>query len=398
MDNQREQEQAETRIAIFVPGIDVQLSDNENSIDQRQEEGVESTSSQIDKIYYGIKTAKDQKRGKFGRQAQIFHSIVQARWTASIINKQVNEQSSESNGLDKRNVSNEEVSDRAILVDEPAGEQQTKDDRQEIEPDNNIDGRVNFRIRSECDQEQYQNQKNLRAVGSGYGEFQLARDINDIRSSISVERKYQPIGIQLSNDRNRQYNSVFLNSKCKGKISFEVCNRFDHINRRVKWIDINIKTYRWQIEQGSGRVIKVTDSRGLLNKEGGIREYIEGLISRDNIGFIRSKKQCQTQEILYIGEGQKSGKTRFNENLQRGRICINIPANTNNKQNRKENNRGERLRNNYSTLLAVVDLVDAVKGNNSEREGVGRKREGVRDGIEDEKEESVSSSRDDMAF
>ncbi|KAA6363912.1 MAG: hypothetical protein EZS28_040559, partial [Streblomastix strix] len=39
MDNQREQEQAETRIAIFVPEIDVQLSGNENSIDQRKEEG-----------------------------------------------------------------------------------------------------------------------------------------------------------------------------------------------------------------------------------------------------------------------------------------------------------------------------------------------------------------------
>ncbi|KAA6355038.1 MAG: hypothetical protein EZS28_049435, partial [Streblomastix strix] len=61
MDNQREQKQVETRIAIFVPGIDVQLSDNENSIDQRQEKGVESTGSKLHKVYYGIKTAKDQK-------------------------------------------------------------------------------------------------------------------------------------------------------------------------------------------------------------------------------------------------------------------------------------------------------------------------------------------------
>ncbi|KAA6379633.1 MAG: hypothetical protein EZS28_024842 [Streblomastix strix] len=94
------------------------------------------------------------------------------------------QQSCESNVLDKQNASNEEVSDRAVLVDEPAGEQQTKDDRQEIEPDNNTDRRVNCRLGSECDKEQHQNQKNIRAVGSGYGELQLARDTNDIQSNI----------------------------------------------------------------------------------------------------------------------------------------------------------------------------------------------------------------------
>ncbi|KAA6387403.1 MAG: hypothetical protein EZS28_017072 [Streblomastix strix] len=80
-------------------------------------------------------------------------------------------------------------------------------------------------------------------------------------------------------------------------------------------MDVNYKTYRWEVEQSSGRAIKVVDGRGLFNKEGEIRGGFVGLVSKDNSGFIRSKKQCQTQEIIYIGEGQKSRKMRFNENL-----------------------------------------------------------------------------------
>ncbi|KAA6382844.1 MAG: hypothetical protein EZS28_021627 [Streblomastix strix] len=233
-------------------------------------------------------------RGKFGWQAQIFHCVILTRRTASIINKQIIGQSYESNVLDKRNNSNEEAFDRAVLVDESAEIQQTKDGRQEIEPDNNTDGRVNFRIASECDLGQGANQKDIRTKGSEYGKFKLARDICDIQSSTGTERIHQAIDIQLNNDRNRLYNSVFLNSKNKGKISFEESERFDHINRRGKWMDINNKTYRWELEQGSGRVIKVVDGRGLLNKERDIGQSIGRLENGDNNGFIRSKKQCQT--------------------------------------------------------------------------------------------------------
>ncbi|KAA6365665.1 MAG: hypothetical protein EZS28_038809 [Streblomastix strix] len=108
-------------------------------------------------------------------------------------------------------------------------------------------------------------------MGSGDGEFELEKDIGDIESSSSTQRIYKPIGIQLNNDRNRQYNSVFLISKSKSKISFEESDRFDLINRRRKWTDTINKTYRWKIEQRSGRAIKVIDGGGLFNKEGSIR-------------------------------------------------------------------------------------------------------------------------------
>ncbi|KAA6371961.1 MAG: hypothetical protein EZS28_032512 [Streblomastix strix] len=251
---------------------------------------------------------------------------------------------------------------------------------------------------SECDEEQHKDQENIRIVGNEYGEFQPKRDTCDTQINVSPQRIYQPIGIQLNNDRNRQYNSVFLNSKSKSKISFEESDRFNFINRRGKWMNINNKTYRWDIEQRSGRVIKVVDGRGLLNKEGGSGQSSERLVSGNNSGSIRSKEQCQTQEILYFGQGQKSGRMRFNEGLLGGRVCINTPTDTNNRQSSKENSRGESSRNNDSTALARVALVDAVKGNSNERKGSGREREGIGDGIEDEEEESESSSGEDIGF
>ncbi|KAA6315346.1 MAG: hypothetical protein EZS28_055434, partial [Streblomastix strix] len=74
MGDQREQEQVEAGVTVCVPGIDVQLNNNENLINQRQDERVESTSSKTDKANNGIKTEKDQKLGKFGWQDQVFHS------------------------------------------------------------------------------------------------------------------------------------------------------------------------------------------------------------------------------------------------------------------------------------------------------------------------------------
>ncbi|KAA6353834.1 MAG: hypothetical protein EZS28_050639 [Streblomastix strix] len=89
---------------------------------------------------------------------------------------------------------------------------------------------------------------------------------------------------------------------------------------------------------------------------------------------------------------------RFDENLLGGRVCTNSPTDTDNKQDNKENNRGENLKNNDSILLAGVGLMDTVKGNNSAREAVGSEREGIRDRIEDEEEESESSSGEDIGF
>ncbi|KAA6335834.1 MAG: hypothetical protein EZS28_052929, partial [Streblomastix strix] len=108
----------------------------------------------------------------------------------------------ESYGLDKRNVSNEEVLDRTILVDDTIGEQQTKDDRQEIERDNNINGCINFRMGSQCNQEQQKDQEDIRIMGNGYGEFESARDTCDTHINASPQGIYQPIRIQLNNDRN----------------------------------------------------------------------------------------------------------------------------------------------------------------------------------------------------
>ncbi|KAA6343099.1 MAG: hypothetical protein EZS28_052334, partial [Streblomastix strix] len=205
--------------------------------------------------------------------------------------------------------------DRAVLVEEPGGEQQTEYERQEIEPDNNSDVGVNIRMQSKCGQEQYANQKNIRALGSGHGEFELVRDTGDMQSSTIPQGIYQPIGIQLNNDRNRQYISMYQQK------------------------DISLG-----VEQKSGREIKVVDDRGFFNKEGGIRGGFEGLYGN------------------------------------------------------KVNNRRESLGSNDSTKLARVSLVDAAKENNSEREGVGRKREGVRDGTECEEQESESFSGKDVGF
>ncbi|KAA6369041.1 MAG: hypothetical protein EZS28_035432 [Streblomastix strix] len=398
MGDQRKQKQIEAGLAICVSGMEVQLSNNGDLVDQREKEGIESDSVKIDNVNNGIKTLKDKKRGKFGWQAPIFHSVIQTRRTTSIANKQVNEQSCENARMDKRNDSNQEMLDRVVLVEEPGGEQQTKDYRQEIEFDNNTDGRVNRRLESECDQEQHADQKDIRIMGSGDGEFKLERDTSNIESNLSTQRLYQPIGIQLNNDRNRQYNSVFLNSKCKSKISFKESDRFDFINRRRKWMDINNKTYRWKIEQRSGRVVKVVDGGGLRNKEGSVGGSFKGLVSWDNSGFIRSKEQCKTQEILYIGQRQESGRTRFNESLLGGGVCFDTPTNTDNKQSYKENNRRESVRDNDSTKLARLNMVDRVERNNGEGEGTRREREGIRDGIEDEEEESESSSGEDIGF
>ncbi|KAA6377560.1 MAG: hypothetical protein EZS28_026912 [Streblomastix strix] len=101
MDDQREQEQVETGLAICIPGMDVQLSSNGNLVDQREKEGIESICSKIDKASNGIKITKNKKRSKFGWQASIFHSVIQTRRTTSIANKQINGQGGEDIGQDK---------------------------------------------------------------------------------------------------------------------------------------------------------------------------------------------------------------------------------------------------------------------------------------------------------
>ncbi|KAA6371349.1 MAG: hypothetical protein EZS28_033125, partial [Streblomastix strix] len=127
MGDQREQEHIVAGLAICVPGMEVQFSNNGDLVDQQEKEGIGNVSPKIDKTNNGIKATKDKKRGKFGWQASIFHPIIQTRRTTSIANKQVNEQSSENVGLDERNDSNEKVLDSVVLVDKPCGEQQTKD-------------------------------------------------------------------------------------------------------------------------------------------------------------------------------------------------------------------------------------------------------------------------------
>ncbi|KAA6391809.1 MAG: hypothetical protein EZS28_012667 [Streblomastix strix] len=398
MGNQREEEQTEAGVTVCIPGMDVQLNNNEDLIDLREKEGIESISLETNKVNNGRKSTKDQRRGKFGWQAQVFHSITQTRRTASIANKQINEQSGESIGMDKRNDSNEKVFNRTVLVGDIIGEQQTEDDRQETVRDNNLDRCIDNRMGSECDQEQHKDQEDIQKMGSEHGELQSERNTSNMQINTISQRIYQPIGIQLNNDRNRQYNSVFLNSKSKSKISFEESDRFDLINRRGKWMDINNKTYRWDIEQRSGRIIKVVDGRGLLNKEGDIGQSFGRMVSGNNSGSIRSKEQCKTQEVLYIRQGQKSGRMRFNENFLGGEVCINTPTDTNGEQSNKENSRGESSRNSNSTTLARIVLVDTVKGDSSERERSGRERKGFRDGSEDEKEESESFSGEDVGF
>ncbi|KAA6355231.1 MAG: hypothetical protein EZS28_049242, partial [Streblomastix strix] len=143
----------------------------------------------IKKVDNGSNVAKDQRCCKFCWQAQVFHSTIQTKKTTSIANKKLNEQGSKSNRLYKGNDSNEEVFDRAVLEDESAGEQQTKNDRQMIELNNNSDISVNFRMRSECEQEQHANQKDVRTIGSGSGKFQLARDTCDIYRAQMLKKK-----------------------------------------------------------------------------------------------------------------------------------------------------------------------------------------------------------------
>ncbi|KAA6352770.1 MAG: hypothetical protein EZS28_051703, partial [Streblomastix strix] len=117
MGDQREQKQIEAGLAICVPEMDVQLSNNGDLVDQREKEGAQSISAKVDKTNNGIKASKNKKLGKFSCQASVFHSIIQTRRTTSITNKQINQQYCERNGLDKRNDSNEELLDRDVLVD-----------------------------------------------------------------------------------------------------------------------------------------------------------------------------------------------------------------------------------------------------------------------------------------
>ncbi|KAA6362391.1 MAG: hypothetical protein EZS28_042082, partial [Streblomastix strix] len=70
MGDQREEEKAEAGVTVCIPGMDVQLNNNEDLIDQRENEGIECASSKIDKANNGGKSIKYQKRGKFGWQAK----------------------------------------------------------------------------------------------------------------------------------------------------------------------------------------------------------------------------------------------------------------------------------------------------------------------------------------
>ncbi|KAA6338579.1 MAG: hypothetical protein EZS28_052687, partial [Streblomastix strix] len=244
MGDQREQKQIEAGLAICVPGMDVQLSNNGDPIDQREKEGIEGASSKIDKANNGTKSIQDQKRGKFGWQASIFHSVIQTRRTTSIANKQVNEQSCENARLDMRNDSNEEVLDRVVLVDESGGEQQAKVDRQEIELGNNTNGRFNRRLGSECDQGQHADQKDIRIMGSGDGKFKLERDTGDTEISLSTQRLYQPIGIQLNNDRQSEKQESSSDSELRRRHSVPDAglalarerNRIDRVGIQEIWM------------------------------------------------------------------------------------------------------------------------------------------------------------------
>ncbi|KAA6381327.1 MAG: hypothetical protein EZS28_023145 [Streblomastix strix] len=234
MGDQREQEQIEAGLAICIPGMDVQLNNNGNLAYQREKEGIEGTDSKIDSVNNGIKALKDKKRGKFGWQAPIFHSIIQTRRTTSIANKQVNEQSCENASMDERNDINQEMLDGIVLVEKPGGEQQTKEDRQEIELDNNIDGRVNCRLGSECDQEQLADQKNIWIMGSGDGEFKHEGDTSNIESNLKTDNT----------------NACFSIAKAKAKY---------HLRKAIDLI--------LQIEEENGWTLTIRHIAGKQNKE-----------------------------------------------------------------------------------------------------------------------------------
>ncbi|KAA6365582.1 MAG: hypothetical protein EZS28_038892 [Streblomastix strix] len=198
-------------------------------------------------------------------------------------------------------------------------------------------------------------------MGNGYGEFESAREILAIQRAVQVLKEYI---------NQQEYSQIMIETDNTAE-----CFSIAKAKAKGKWMDINNKTYRWEVEQRSGRIIKVVDGRGLFNKERDIRRSFEGLVSGNNSGFVRNKEQRQTQEILYFEQGQKSGRMRFNENLMGRNVCIDTLTDTNNRQSNKENSRGESPRNNDSTALARVALVDAAKENNSERKGEwGRER------------------------
>ncbi|KAA6398263.1 MAG: hypothetical protein EZS28_006214 [Streblomastix strix] len=154
MGNQREEEQAETGVTVCIPGMDVQFNNNEDLIDQREKEGIESTSLK-------------------NRQSQ--------QWKKEYKRSKAWQQSSESIGMDKRDDSIKEMPDRTILVGDIIGEQQTKDDRQETERDNNLDRCINNWMGSECDQEQHKDQEDIRIMGSEHGEFQSERNTSNMQ-------------------------------------------------------------------------------------------------------------------------------------------------------------------------------------------------------------------------
>ncbi|KAA6385975.1 MAG: hypothetical protein EZS28_018501 [Streblomastix strix] len=221
--------------------------------------------------------------------------------TTSIANKQINEQSGETSGLDKRNDINEEEAVRTILVDESLENINPKMIDKRF---NQILIQTNAQI-SGCGVSMIKNSTRVRSI---YGQQEAEKENWNLREILTIYG-----AIQVLKD-------VFPNCKSKGKISFEKSYRFDFKDRRGKWMGFNNKTYRWEIEQRSGYVFKDVDDRGLFNKERGIRGGFEGLVSRDNSGFIRSKKLRQTQEILYIEERQKNRRMRFKECPLGGRV------------------------------------------------------------------------------
>ncbi|KAA6357214.1 MAG: hypothetical protein EZS28_047259, partial [Streblomastix strix] len=349
MGDQREQEQVETGLAICIPGMDVQLSNNENIIDQREKEGIESSSSKINKVNNGLKTPKDQKRGKFGWQASIFHSITQTRRTASITNKQINEQSCENNGLDKRNDSNEKMFDRAILVDDSIGEQQTKDDRQELEQNINFDKRINFRMESECDQEQHTNPKDLPTIRSGNGEFEPARDTGDIQS-IEVEN-----GCAFTIGHITEKQKKEANALSRLSMAGDYSIKKEVLEEVLKDWQVGITVHLFAARNNAKHKRYYTLGKD-KNADGGDSKIVSW---EEEFELIHQPIPIISRVIREIIEERTQGVI----------IVLDWPGQV------------------WQTQL---------KENNREREVIGREREGIRDGIEDEKKESESPSGEDI--
>ncbi|KAA6360899.1 MAG: hypothetical protein EZS28_043573 [Streblomastix strix] len=154
----------------------------------RQEEGVESISSKINKANNGIKVSKDKKRGKFGWQALIFHSVIQTRRTASITNNQINEQICESIGLDSEKIITKKCMTQLYLWMNQLESNKRKmvDKRQNeiiIQTDASISGwgasvtKNNIRIRRICAQwEAGMENSNLREILAIYKAVQVLKE------------------------------------------------------------------------------------------------------------------------------------------------------------------------------------------------------------------------------